>query len=155
MMQFKTALFNTASTALATKAPPITPPWYARSVPQERAWVYARSLSEDMARLMNQTTALLKEADRRKLAVIGHSQELAAPHQLYRPALFKMLCAAHKNQFDTLVITDLSRLSFQPWKLRLILRHLRRHHIRLLTTEADLRYDLYRAGLGGLSMNGR
>ena len=86
-------------------------------------------------------------------SIVGQSCECAQADSFWRPGLFAMLRAVRRGDVDTIAITRLSRLSRRKRKLSKILAMLQLHDVTLVTTEMNLRYQLYLYGLKGISVS--
>ncbi len=113
-----------------------------------RAWVYARS--RDRNRLAEQKLDAIQQAQQQGLEVVGSSEDLCGRHGFWRPGLFALARAVRARDVDVVVVSRLSRLSVNRQWLGWLLRMFHKHNVTVITTECDLRYDLYRHGLDGV-----
>ena len=113
-----------------------------------RAWVYARSRNRN--RLAAQKLDAIQEAQQQGLKVVGSSDDLCGRHGFVRPGLFALVRAVCSREVDVVVVSRLSRLSVNRQWLVWLLRVFHKHNVTVITTECDLRYDLYRHGLDGV-----
>ena len=89
-------------------------------------WLYSRSSDKHLKVLFRQMQNLLDEAERRAYTVAGTSQDMGSGKSMARMG---------------------TRLSHDPAILMKILEFLQDHNAVLITTESDLRYELYIKGL--------
>ena len=114
-----------------------------------RAWLYARGDSGRPA-LQDRLDELSRAARMQGYEVVGQSSDVWHRINLCRPGRDLLLREVRKGKVDDIFITRLSQLSRKARRLRRILRLLHRKRVRLHTKESDLRYDLYRHGLGSI-----
>lgn len=112
-------------------------------------YLYVRSFTESKKECQRGLQDILADCACRGLTVTAQYAELAKPYKIIRPTLWKLLRASRQGRVKVLVLPELAHLSARPWKLRLILKTLYRHDVRLLTTDMELPYNLYRVGLDG------
>ena len=110
-------------------------------------WLYSRSRDKHPAVLFGQMQDLLEEAKRRGYTVAGTSQDMGTGRSMARTGLKQMLLAVKQGQARAVLVRDVSRLSNDPAILIQILEFLQDHDTVLITTESDLRYELYIKGL--------
>ena len=110
-------------------------------------WLYSRSRDKHPAVLFGQMQELLEEAKRRGYTVAGTSQDMGTGRSLARMGLKQMLLAVKQGRARAVLVRDVSRLSHDPAVLMKILEYLQDHNAVLITTESDLRYELYIKGL--------
>ena len=67
--------------------------------------------------------------------------------EFWRPALFAMLTAVQQGRVNAVIVQSLDRLSHDIATLYRILRFLQNYGAALITTETNLRYELYLTGL--------
>ena len=113
-----------------------------------RAWVYVRS--RDRHWLAEQKLEALQDAQQQGLEVIGTSEDLCGRHSLWRPGLFALIRAVRARRVDVVVVPRLSQLAVHRQWLGWLLRIFQKHDVTVITTESELRYDLYRHGLDGV-----
>ena len=110
-------------------------------------WLYSRSSDKHPAVLFGQMQDLLEEAKRRNYTVMGTSQDMGTGRSMARMGLKQTLLAVKQGQARAVLVRDVSRLSHDPAVLMKILEYLQDHNAVLITTESDLRYELYIKGL--------
>lgn len=110
-------------------------------------WLYSRSSDKHPAVLFGQMQELLEEAKRRGYTVAGTSQDMGTGRSMARMGLKQMLLAVKQGRTRAVFVRDVSRLSHDPAVLMKILEFLKDHDTVLITTESDLRYELYIKGL--------
>lgn len=113
-----------------------------------RAWIYVRS--RDRQRLAEQKLNTLQAAQQQGLEVVGTSEDVCGRHSLWRPGLFALVRAVCARFVDVVVVPRLSRLAVHRQWLGWLLRLFHEHGVAVITTECELRYDLYRHGLDGV-----
>ena len=107
-------------------------------------WLYSRSSDKRMFVLIQQMRNLLEEANHREYTVVGTSQDMGTGRSM---ALKQMMQAVQGGFVRAVLVRDLTRLSHDPAILIQILEFLQDHDAVLITTESDLRYELYIKGL--------
>ena len=110
-------------------------------------WLYSRSSDKHPAVLFRQMKDLLEEAERLEYTVVGTSQDMGTGRSIARLGLKQMMQAAREGTARAVLVRDLSRLSHDSALLIQILEFLQDHDAVLITTESDLRYELYSKGL--------
>lgn len=110
-------------------------------------WLYSRSSDKRIFVLIQQMRNLLEEANHREYTVVGTSQDMGTGRSMARMGLKRMLLAVKQGRARAVLVRDLSRLSHDPAILIQILDFLQDHDAVLITTESDLRYELYIKGL--------
>ena len=110
-------------------------------------WLYSRSSSQRPAVLFEQMRNLLEEAEHREYTVVGTSQDMGTGRSMARMGLKQMMQAVQGGFVRAVLVRDLTRLSHDPAILIQILEFLQDHDTVLITTESDLRYELYIKGL--------
>ncbi|MFR1479512.1 MAG: recombinase family protein [Hydrogeniiclostridium mannosilyticum] len=110
-------------------------------------WLYSRSSDKRMAVLIQQMRNLLEEAKRQEYTVVGASQDMGTGRSLARMGLQQMIRAVKDGSVRAVLVQDLTRLSHNPAILIKILEFLQDYNTVLITTESDLRYELYVKGL--------
>ena len=95
-------------------------------------WLYSRSSDKKISALMQQMHELSEEAQRRSYTVVGTSQDMGT---------------VKEGHVRAVLVRDLTRLSHDPAVLIQILEFLQDHDTVLITTDSDLRYELYLKGL--------
>ena len=110
-------------------------------------WLYSRSSDKRMFVLIQQMRNLLEEAERREYIVVGTSQDMGTGRSMARMGLKQMMRNVQGGFVRAVLVRDLSRLSHDPAILIQILEFLQDHDAVLITTESDLRYELYLKGL--------
>lgn len=110
-------------------------------------WLYSRSSDKHPAVLFRQMKDLLEEAERLEYTVVGTSQDMGTGRSIARLGLKQMMQAVRKGTARAVLVRDLSRLSHGSALLIQILEFLQDHDTVLITTESDLRYELYSKGL--------
>ena len=113
-----------------------------------RAWVYVRS--RDRHRLAEQKLNALQSAQQQGLEIVGASEDRCGRHSIWRPGLLALLRAVRARLVDVVVVPRLSRLAVHRQWLGWLLRMFHKHGVTVVTTECELRYDLYRHGLDGV-----
>jgi DNA invertase Pin-like site-specific DNA recombinase len=110
-------------------------------------WLYSRSSDKKISVLMQQMHELLEEAQRRSYTVVGTSQDMGTGRSMARMGLQQMMRSVKDGHVRAVLVRDLTRLSHDPAILIQILEFLQDHDTVLITTESDLRYELYLKGL--------
>ena len=110
-------------------------------------WLYSRSSDKHLKVLFQQMQNLLDEANRREYTVAGTSQDMGSGKSMARMGLKQMMRSVQGGFVRAVLVRDLSRLSHDPAILIQILEFLQDHDAVLITTESDLRYELYVKGL--------
>ena len=110
-------------------------------------WLYSRSSDKRLFVLIQQMRNLLSEAKHREYTVVGTSQDMGTGRSMARMGLKQMLQAVKSGLVRAVLVQNLSRLSHDPAILIQILEYLQDHNAVLITTESDLRYELYLKGL--------
>ena len=110
-------------------------------------WLYSRSSSQRPAVLFGQMQDLLDGAERLNCIVVGTSQDMGTGRSMARMGLKQMMQAVQGGFVRAVLVRDLTRLSHDPAILIQILEFLQDHDTVLITTESDLRYELYLKGL--------
>ena len=110
-------------------------------------WLYSRSSDKKILALMQQMHELLEEAQRRSYPVVGTSQDMGTGRSMARMGLQQMMRSVKEGHVRAVLVRDLTRLSHDPAVLIQILEFLQDHDTVLITTDSDLRYELYLKGL--------
>ena len=110
-------------------------------------WLYSRSRDKHLKVLFQQMQNLLDEAERRAYTVAGTSQDMGSGKSMARMGLKQMMRAVKGGIAKAVLVQNLTRLSHDPAILTRILEFLQDHNAVLITTESDLRYELYAKGL--------
>lgn len=110
-------------------------------------WLYSRSSDKKPSVLFEQMRNLLEEAEHREYTVVGTSQDMGTGRSMARMGLKQMMQAVQGGFVRAVLVRDLTRLSRDPAILIQILEFLQDHDTVLITTESDLRYELYLKGL--------
>lgn len=110
-------------------------------------WLYSRSSDKHLKVLFRQMQNLLDEASRRECTVAGTSQDMGSGKSMARMGLKQMMRAVKDGLAQAVLVQNLTRLSHDPAILMRILEFLQDHNAVLITTESDLRYELYIKGL--------
>ena len=110
-------------------------------------WLYSRSGDKRMFVLIQQMRDLLEEAKQREYIVVGATQDMGTGRSMARMGLKQMMQSVKSGFTRAVLVRDLSRLSHDPAILIQILEFLQDHGAVLITTESDLRYELYIKGL--------
>ena len=110
-------------------------------------WLYSRSSDKHLKVLFQQMQNLLDEANRREYTVAGTSQDMGSGKSMARMGLKQMMRAVKGGLAQAVLVQNLTRLSHDPAILMKILEFLQDHNAVLITTESDLRYELYIKGL--------
>ena len=110
-------------------------------------WLYSRSSDKHPSVLFQQMRNLLDVANRQKYTVEGTSQDMGTGRSMARMGLKQMMRSVQGGFVRAVLVRDLSRLSHDPAILIQILEFLQDHDAVLITTESDLRYELYVKGL--------
>ena len=106
-------------------------------------WLYSRSSDKKILALMQQMHELLEEAQRRSYTVVGTSQDMGTGRSMARMGLQQMMRSVKEGHVRAVLVRDLTRLSHDPAVLIQILEFLQDHDTVLITTDSDLRYELY------------
>ena len=123
-------------------------PWGDLSVNLGKSmWLYSRSSDKKILALMQQMHELLEEAQRRSYTVVGTSQDMGTGRSMARMGLQQMMRSVKEGHVRAVLVRDLTRLSHDPAVLIQILEFLQDHDTVLITTDSDLRYELYLKGL--------
>lgn len=112
-----------------------------------RVWLYARTGSGHRSMAEHQLAELRDWVARSGYRVVGQSCECARTNAFWRPGLFAILKAVRRGEVDAVAITRISRLSRKRGPLCRILATMQLHNVVLVTTEVDLRYQLYLYGM--------
>ena len=110
-------------------------------------WLYSRSSDKHLKVLFQQMQNLLDEAERRAYAVAGTSQAMGYGKSMARMGLKQMMRAVKGGLAQAVLVQDLTRLSHDPAILMKILEFLQDPNAVLITTESDLRSELYIKGV--------
>ena len=110
-------------------------------------WLYSRSSDKHLKVLFQQMQNLLDESNRRAYTVAGTSQDMGSGKSMARMGLKQMIRAVKGGLAQAVLVQDLTRLSHDPAILMKILEFLQDHNAVLITTESDLKYELYIKGL--------
>ncbi len=110
-------------------------------------WLYSRRSDKRIFVLIQQIRNLLEESERREYTVVGTSQDMGIGRSMARMGLKQMMRAVQCGFARAVLVRDLTRLSHEPAILIQILKFLQDHDVVLITTESDLRYELYIKGL--------
>lgn len=110
-------------------------------------WLYSRSSDKRVSVLIQQMRNLLEEANHREYKVVGTSQDMGTGRSMARMGLKQMMRSVQGGFVRAVLVRDLTRLSHDPAILIPILEFLQDHDAVLITTESDLRYELYLKGL--------
>ena len=110
-------------------------------------WLYSHSSDKHLAVLFGQMKDLLEQAEQQKYTVVGTSQDMGTGRSMARMGLKQMMQAVKSGRARAVLVRDLTRLSHDPAILIKILEFLQDHDTVLITTESDLRYELYIKGL--------
>ena len=114
-------------------------------------WLYSRSSDKKILALMQQMHELLEEAQRRSYTVVGTSQDMGTGRSMARMGLQQMMRSVKEGHVRAVLVRDLTRLSHHQSLSYLhqqqILEFLQDHDTVLITTDSDLRYELYLKGL--------
>src|SRR5699024_9449941 len=113
-----------------------------------RAWVYVRS--RDRHRLAEQKPNALQAAQPQGPELVGASEGRCGRHSTWRPGFRALLWAVRARLVDVVVVPRLSRLAVHRQWLGWLLRMFHKRGVTVVTTECELRYDLYRHGLDGV-----
>ena len=78
---------------------------------------------------------------------VGRSYDFASPKVIWCSGLSAMLHVVRRGEVDAVAVTWISSLGRTRKKLIKILATLQKHNVALITTEENLRYQLYLYGL--------
>lgn len=112
-----------------------------------RVWLYARTSRKDHDAVDWQLSELADWAEQDGYRVVGRSYDFASPKAIWRSGLSAMLHAVRRGEVDAVAVTWISSLGRTRKKLIKILATLQKHNVALITTEENLRYQLYLYGL--------
>ena len=112
-----------------------------------RIWAFARSAAPNLPALEEQLADVIREADRRGYIIVNSCMEQKYGTEFWRPALFAMLTAVQQGRVNAIMVQSLDRLSHDITTLYRILRFLQNYGAVLITTETNLRYELFLTGL--------
>ena len=112
-----------------------------------KVWAFARSAAPDLPALEEQLAEVMREADRRGYIIVNSCMEQKYGTEFWRPALFSMLTAIQQGRVNAVMVQSLDRLSHDITTLYRILRFLQNYGAVLITTETNLRYELFLTGL--------
>lgn len=116
-------------------------------MPNLSVWLYSRSGSSRPSVLFYQMEALRETAEKRGYIIIGNSQDMGTGRSIARVGLRKMMQAARAGTVHAVLVQNLTRLSHDLSIQIKILEFLQDYGTILVTTESDLRYELYIRGL--------
>ena len=105
-----------------------------------KIWAFARSAAPNLPALEEQLADVMREADRRGYIIVNSCMEQKYGTEFWRPDLFAMLTAVQQGRVNAVMVQSLDRLSHDITALYRILRF-------LITTETNLRYELFLTGL--------
>ena len=111
-----------------------------------KVWAFARSAAPNLPALEEQLADVMREADRRGY-IVNSCMEQKYGTEFWRPDLFAMLTAVQQGRVNAVIVQSLDRLSHDIATLYRILRFLQNYGAVLITTETNLRYELYLTGL--------
>ena len=112
-----------------------------------KVWAFARSAAPNLPALEDQLAEVMREADRRGYIIVNSCMEQKCGTEFWRPDLFAMLTAVQQGRVNAVMVQSLDRLSHDIATLYRILRFLQNYGAVLITTETNLRYELFLTGL--------
>ena len=112
-----------------------------------RVWLYARTSTKDHDVVDWQLSELADWAAQEGYRVVGRSYDFASPKVIWCSGLSAMLHVVRRGEVDAVAVTWISSLGRTRKKLIKILATLQKHNVALITTEENLRYQLYLYGL--------
>ena len=112
-----------------------------------KIWAFARSAAPNLLALEEQLAEVMREADRRGYIIVDSCIEQKCGTEFWRPDLFAMLTAVQQGCVNAVMVQSLDRLSHDITTLYRILRFLQNYGAVLITTETNLRYELFLTGL--------
>ena len=112
-----------------------------------RVWLYARTSTKDQDVVDWQLSELTDWAAQEGYRVVGRSYDFASPKVIWCSGLSAMLHVVRRGEVDAVAVTWISSLGRTRKKLIKILATLQKHNVALITTEENLRYQLYLYGL--------
>ena len=98
-----------------------------------KVWAFARSAAPNLPALEEQLAEVMREADRRGYIIVNSCMEQKYGTEFWRPALFAMLTAVQQGRVNAVMVQSL--------------RFLQNYGAVLITTETNLRYELFLTGL--------
>ena len=113
-----------------------------------RAWVYVRS--RDRHRLAEQKLNALQSAQQQGLEIVGASEDRCGRHSIWRPGLLALLRGGARTPGGRRGCTAPVPAAVHRQWLGWLLRMFHKRGVTVVTTECELRYDLYRHGLDGV-----
>ena len=111
-----------------------------------RIWAFARSAAPNLPALEEQLADVMREADRRGYIIVNSCMEQKVRTKFWRPDLFAMLTAVQQGRCQRRHGAEPDRLSHDIATLYRILRFLQNYGAVLITTETNLRYELFLTG---------
>ena len=112
-----------------------------------KVWAFARSAAPNLPALEEQLADVMREANRRGYIIVNSCMEQKYGTEFWRPDLFAMLTAVQQGRVNAVIVQSLDRLSHDIATLYRILRFLQNYGAVLITTETNLRYELFLTGL--------
>ena len=112
-----------------------------------RVWLYARTSTKDHDAVDWQLSELADWAAQEGYRGVGMSYDFASPKVIWCSGLSAMLHVVRRGEVDAVAVTWISSLGRTRKKLIKILATLQKHNVALITTEENLRYQLYLYGL--------
>lgn len=112
-----------------------------------RVWLYARTSTKDHDAVDWQLSELADWAAQEGYRGVGRSYDFASPKVIWCSGLSAMLHVVRRGEVDAVAVTWISSLGRTRKKLIKILATLQKHNVALITTEENLRYQLYLYGL--------
>ena len=111
------------------------------------AGAYVRKMALNGYILHIDLAEVMREADRRGYIIVNSCMEQKCGTEFWRPDLFAMLTAVQQGRVNAVMVQSLDRLSHDIATLYRILRFLQNYGAVLITTETNLRYELFLTGL--------
>ena len=112
-----------------------------------KPWAYARSSSPHPEVLIRQMKGLLTDAEQNGWQIVGTSQDMSTGRTLARMGLREAQRAIRQQQANALLVENVGKISHEYYTALHVLEFLQDHDTVLITTDSDLRYELYLKGL--------
>lgn len=109
-----------------------------------KVWIYARVAHPNVNELEAQIASLQQIAERKGFYVVGISSDTGSGLSMNRPGLQLMLQIARQRKIETVLITELSRLSRKEKDMLKIFRLFQKHHVQLTSVKDQPTADYMR-----------
>mgnify|MGYP000376380779 CR=1 FL=1 len=111
-----------------------------------KVWAFARSAAPNLPALEEQLADVMREADRRGYIIVNSCMEQKYGTEFWRRPV-RHAHAVQQGRVNAIMVQSLDRLSHDITTLYRILRFLQNYAAVLITTETNLRYELFLTGL--------